>query len=93
MLTLKQIKQQSLPHVIDLAVDRWGNQMSDSNVLEAFDWVVTVMYDYHRVYEPFTKITKKDVDHFLQLWVDHYVRDDAPAEPHDSWGAPMENVS
>jgi len=92
MLTLKQIKQQTLPHIIDLAFDRWGSYVNDTSVIEAHEWVSKVIYDFHRVYEPFTEITRKDVDHFLQLWVDHYVRDDAPAEPHDSWGAPMENV-
>ena len=93
MLTLKQIKQQTLPHVISLATDRWGRYVSDRAVMDAHEWVSKVIYDYHRVYEPFTEITRKDVDHFLQLWADYYVNDDAPAEPHDSWGAPLEKIS
>ena len=61
-------------------------------MIEAHEWISKVMYDYHRVYEPFEKITKNDVDHFLDLWAQYYVRDEAPAEPHDAWGAPLEMV-
>ena len=35
MLSLKEIKQQTLPHIIDITVDKWGHQISDDVILDA----------------------------------------------------------
>ena len=93
MLSLQEIKQQTLPHISDLVVDRWGHQLGEETVLEAYDWVVEVIYDYHRVYEPYQSIKRGDVQYFFDIWCDQYFSDPAPAEPHDEWGAPIQEVS
>ncbi len=93
MLSLKEIKQQTLPHIIDITVDKWGHQISDDVILTAYDWVVEVIYDYHRVYEPYQSIKRSDVEYFFELWCDQHFEDQAPAEPHDEWGAPLQEVN
>ncbi len=93
MLTLKEIKQQTLPHIIDITVDKWGHQISDDVVLDAYDWVVEVLYDYHRVYEPYQYITRGNVEYFFEAWLNQYFEDQAPAEPHDEWGAPLQEAN
>ena len=93
MLTLAEIKQQTLPHISDLVIDRWGHQISDQAILEAYDWVVEVIYDYHRVYEPYQSINRSDVEYFFNIWCDQHFADPAPAEPHDEWGAPLQEAN
>ena len=87
MLTLNEIKKQTLPHINSLT--RWL-QLTDEEILAAYDWVVEVIYDYHRVHEPFQSIKRSDVEYFFELWCDDYFADPAPAEPHDEWGAPLQ---
>jgi len=93
MLSLQEIKQQTLPHISDLVVDKWGHQLGEETVLEAYDWVVEVIYDYHRVYEPYQSIKRGDVEHFFEIWCDQFFADPAPAEPHDEWGAPLKEAN
>ena len=93
MLTLKEIKQQTLPHISDLVVDKWGHQISDETLLEIYDWIVEVIYDFHRVYEPYQSIKRGDVEYFFETWCNQYLDDQAPAEPHDEWGAPIQEVN
>ena len=90
MLTLNEIKEQTLPHISDLC--KWLN-LTDEQILTAYDWVVEVIYDYHRVYEPFQSIKRSDVEYFFELWCDDYFEDPAPAEPHDEWGAPLQEAN
>ena len=90
MLTLKEIKQQTLPHISDLC--KWLN-LTDEQILTAYDWVVEVIYDYHRVYEPYHYITRGNVEYFFEAWRNQYFEDQAPAEPHDEWGAPLQEVN
>ncbi len=90
MLSLNEIKKQTLPHISSLT--RWL-QLTDEDILAAYDWVVEVMYDYHRVYEPYQSIKRSDVEYFFELWCDDYFEDPAPAEPHDEWGAPLQEVN
>lgn len=90
MLTYLEIKEQTLPHVTELS--RWLN-LSDEQILEAYDWVTEVLYDYHRVYEPFPYIRRSDAEHFFDLWCENYFVDPAPAEPHDSWGRPLQEAT
>jgi len=93
MLSLQEIKQQTLPHISDLVVDRWGHQLGEETVLEAYDWVVEVIHDYHRVYEPYQSIKHSDVEYFFNIWCDQHFADPAPAEPHDEWGAPLQEAN
>jgi len=93
MLNLKEIKKQTLPHVIDIAVDRWGHQMSDETVLDAYEWVVEVIYDYHRVHDAYDSIKRSDVEYFIEAWCQQTFSDPAPAEPHDEWGAPLQEAN
>ena len=90
MLTLNEIKEQTLPHINSLT--RWL-QLTDEEILAAYDWVVEVIHDYHRVHEPFQSIKRSDVEYFFELWCDDYFEDPAPAEPHDEWGAPLQEAN
>ncbi len=88
MLSTQQIEQQVLPHINELM-----QGYSDSQILEAYDWVVTVIVDYNCIYEPYRSIRKSDVEYFLEQYINYYHGDQAPAEPHDSWGEPLQEVS
>ena len=90
MLTLKEIKQQTLPHINDLC--KWLN-LTDEQILTVYDWVVEVIHDYHRVYEPYQAIKRSDVEYFFEIWCDQNFEDQTPAEPHDEWGAPLQEVN
>ena len=90
MLTLKEIKQQTLPHINDLC--KWLN-LTDEQILTVYDWVVEVIHDYHRFYEPYQSIKRSDVEYFFEIWCDQNFEDQAPAEPHDEWGAPLQEVN
>jgi len=91
MLTVEQIDKQSLPHISDLM-----EGYSDQEILAAHDWVVTVLADYEMLYgldHPRLQIRKADVEYFLEQYINHYHGDQAPAEPHGSWGEPLQEVS
>mgnify|MGYP003140941062 FL=1 len=90
MLSLREIKKQTLPHIVELS--RWLN-LTDEQILDAYKWVYEVIYDYHRVYEPYQSIKRGDVQYFFDLWCDQYFVDPAPAEPHDAWGAPIQEAN
>ena len=67
MLSLTEIKQQTLPHIVELS--KWLN-LTDEQILDAYKWVYEVIYDYHRVYEPYHSIKRGDVQYFFDIWCD-----------------------
>ena len=72
MLTLLEIKDQTRPHLSELC---GGLNLSIPQILEAYDWVCDVIYDFHRVYEPYHSIKKGDVKYFFEIWCSyHYTK-------------------
>jgi len=69
MLTLLEIKDQTRPHLSELC---GGLNLSITQIMEAYDWVCGVIYDYHRVYEPYPSIKKGDVKHFFEIWCSYH---------------------
>ena len=65
MVNLELIKEQTLRHISKLT---YYLDMSDDDRLKAWEWVYTVLWDYHRVYGPFERIGAADVNHFFDAW-------------------------
>ena len=72
-MKLEQIKEQTLRHISRLS---YYLDMSDEDRLKAYDFCWSVIYDYHRIYEPYTKITLADVSHFFDVWFDTNYKDE-----------------
>ena len=47
---IEEIKEQTLRHISSLT--RYLD-MSDDDRLKAYDWVYTILWDYHRIYGPY----------------------------------------
>jgi hypothetical protein len=69
MLTLPEIRAQTRPHISALCE---GLDLSTVEVLHAYDWVCDVIYDDHRVYEPYDSIKRSNVEHFFEIWCDDF---------------------
>ena len=68
-MNLEIIKEQTLRHISRLT---YYLDMSDEDRLKAYDFVTSALWDYHRIYEPYTKIKVADVSHFFDIWFDVY---------------------
>ena len=64
-MNLEIIKEQTLRHISRLT---YYLDMSDEDRLKAYDFVTSALWDYHRIYEPYTKIKVADVSHFFDIW-------------------------
>ena len=71
-MKLDQIKQKTLRHISSLT--RYLD-MSDKDRLKSYDFVVSTIWDYHRIYESYTEIRLADVSHFFDIWYDDYYGD------------------
>ena len=69
---LEEIKEQTLRHISSLT--RYLD-MSDDDRLVAYDWVYTVLWDYHRIHGPYEYLSIGDVSHFFDIWYDDYYGD------------------
>lgn len=94
MLTLGKIKEQSLPHIKDIVTnDLNTSEISEEQIIRIHKFISEVIWDYHRIYEPYNKITKPIVKHWLDVYFIQEQKDFPPPDELydeiDSWGEPI----